>query len=226
MMSSMGYPGGKSKTFHQIVNLLPPHEIYIEPFLGSAAVLRAKRPAKRDIGIEIEPAVCAKLAIQYPAMELVHGDGISFLKNFPFAGNEVIYCDPPYLPCTRSKNRLYKYDLTEEHHVELLQVICQVNAKVMISGYENDLYNDVLSSWSTHQFLSKTHHGVREEFLWFNYDRPTELHDYRYLGSNFRERQTIQRRIHRMKNRLCAITPQERALMAEWLREEAGKVAG
>ena len=199
---------------------MPPHEIYIEPFLGSAAVLRAKRPAKRDIGIEIDPAVCVQLATKHPAMELVHGDGIAFLKEFPFAGNEVIYCDPPYLPCTRSKHRLYKYDLTEEHHFELLQVICQIDANVMISGYENDLYNDVLSSWNTHQFLAKTHRGVREEIIWFNYDRPTELHDYRYLGGDFRERQTIQRRIHRMKKRLCAITPQERALIAEWLRQE------
>ena len=154
-------------------------------------------------------------------MELVHGDGISFLKDFPFTGNEVIYCDPPYLPCTRSKNRLYKYDLTEEHHFELLQVIRQVNANVMISGYESDLYNNALSSWNTHQFFAKTHHGVREEILWYNYERPSELHDYRYLGGNFRERQTIQRRTRRMKNRLRAITPQERSLIASWLRKEA-----
>lgn len=30
----MTYPGGKGNAYHKIINLIPPHEVYIEPFLG------------------------------------------------------------------------------------------------------------------------------------------------------------------------------------------------
>jgi hypothetical protein len=43
----MTYPGGKNGTgtFQKIINQMPPHDVYIEAFLGSGAVMRLKRPA-------------------------------------------------------------------------------------------------------------------------------------------------------------------------------------
>lgn len=53
----MPYPGGKAGAgvFHRIINLMPPHQVYIEPFLGDAAVMRAKRPAALNIGLDLDP---------------------------------------------------------------------------------------------------------------------------------------------------------------------------
>ncbi|MBS0352463.1 MAG: DNA adenine methylase, partial [Proteobacteria bacterium] len=48
----MSYPGGKGKCYQRLINLMPPHETYIETHLGSGAVLRNKRPAKTTIGID------------------------------------------------------------------------------------------------------------------------------------------------------------------------------
>ena len=36
---------------------MPPHRVYIEPFLGGAAILRRKRPAALNIGIDRDPEV-------------------------------------------------------------------------------------------------------------------------------------------------------------------------
>ena len=48
-----------------------------------------------------------------------------------------------------------------------------------------------------------------------NYPEPLELHDYRYLGTNFRERERIHRKIARWKNRLIDMDSLERhAIMA------------
>lgn len=52
------YPGGKNGAgvYQRIINLMPPHEVYIEPFLGSGAVLAHKRPALVNIGIDLDQA--------------------------------------------------------------------------------------------------------------------------------------------------------------------------
>ena len=51
----MTYPGGKAGAgvYQRIINQIPPHDVYVEPFLGDGALLRRKRPAGRNIGIEL-----------------------------------------------------------------------------------------------------------------------------------------------------------------------------
>jgi hypothetical protein len=69
------YPGGKNVTFHKIINLIPPHGTYIELFLGSGAVMRAKRPAALNIGVELNPNVLTETAASIaPGSIVVYGD--------------------------------------------------------------------------------------------------------------------------------------------------------
>lgn len=42
------YPGAKFRLAPWIISLFPPHDVYIEPFAGSAAVLFAKSPARSE----------------------------------------------------------------------------------------------------------------------------------------------------------------------------------
>ena len=56
----MSYPGGKGRTYQHIINHLPPHEVYIAAFLGEDAVMRKKRPAVVNIGIDPDPDVIAR----------------------------------------------------------------------------------------------------------------------------------------------------------------------
>ena len=58
----MSYAGGKAApgTFHKIISLMPPHQIYIEPFLGGGAIMRLKRPAQLNIGIDRDRAAIEK----------------------------------------------------------------------------------------------------------------------------------------------------------------------
>jgi DNA adenine methylase len=56
---------------------------------------------------------------------------------------------------------------------------------------------------------------VATEHLWFNFPEPVALHDYRFLGQNFRERERIKRKKSRWVNRLKTMpTLERRALLA------------
>ncbi|MFC1864072.1 DNA adenine methylase [Thermodesulfobacteriota bacterium] len=213
----MNYPGGKGGVFQRLINLMPPHEVYIESYLGGGAVMRNKRPAGRNIGIEIDPKVIKMWEdINQTGFDLIHSDAITFLTSYPFTGKELVYCDPPYLRETRKKYYpLYKYEYTQKQHMELLEVIKSLPCLVMISGYKSTLYSRSLENWRTYSFQAACHHGVATEYIWMNYPAPVELHDYHYLGDTFRDRERIKLKSERWVKRLRAMPVLERqALLA------------
>lgn len=81
---------------------------------------------------------------------------------------------------------------------------------VMISGYESGLYAEYLTGWHTHFYKVGCHHGTAIEWAWMNYPPPIELHDYRYLGTTFRERERIKKRSKRWVRRLHSMPVLER----------------
>jgi len=56
--------------------------------------------------------------------------------------------------------------------------------------------------------------------LWFNYAIPTELHDARFLGRSFRERQTVKRRLDRVRTRISRLDPREQYEIWTWMASE------
>src|SRR4051794_35841265 len=106
----MRYPGGKGKCFQHIINVLPPHDTYIETHLGGGAVLRHKLPAQHSIGIDIDPNVIEWWQVRHPNLgEFIRGEATQILRDYPFTGSELLYCDPPYLPSTRKRQRVYPH---------------------------------------------------------------------------------------------------------------------
>lgn len=246
----MTYPGGKngSGVYHAIINEMPKHRVYIEPFLGSGAILRHKRPADTSWACEwheeqfrafggsedFRPAVTLAEALTVtdqrtfydpvtlvPRLHLRHVDALKFLREFVFQGERdhyLVYMDPPYLMEMRSstKSRCYTKDFsTWFEHEELLALAVSLNANVMISGYDHPLYNARLDGWRKKEFTGQTRGGPRTECLWMNYAEPRELHDYRYLGRDYREREDIRRQQKRWTAKLAGMTPHKRyALLA------------
>ena len=224
--AAMAYPGGKSGSgvYQRIINLMPPHRVYIEPFLGAGAVLRLKKPALLNIGVEIDPAVVSGFAGRTTdsgdfgrqrqewrtAPTIVSGDGIAFLESYKFQGDELVYCDPPYLLATRSSGKRYKFEMTELEHQRLLRCIRKIKAPVILSGYWSQMYASALKDWNSLAFQAMTRGRLATEWLWFNFPEPTVLHDYRYLGTNFRERERIKRKKNRWTTRLARMPLLER----------------
>lgn len=243
-----GYPGGKggAGVFQTIINHMPPHDTYIEAFAGSGAVLRAKRPALRNIAIDRSATALTGLLAHYLVAaatvadgdiarrllatnavtvddtdgriwQFIHDDCRHWIACQPLHSNVLIYADPPYLRSVRSSGRLfYEYELAEEsEHEQLLKWLRSLPCMIMISGYHSDLYADILHDWSTVTYTTTTLGGtVATEWLWMNYPPPIALHDYRYLGADYRQRERIKRKVTRWRSRLAAMPLLERqALM-------------
>jgi DNA adenine methylase len=221
----MRYPGGKggSGVYQTIINNIPPHDTYIETHLGGGNILERKRPAARSIAIDIDPTVIEawrRQQLDVPGLELHCGDAVGWLDSYTFTGNEFVYADPPYVMDSRRGGLLYQHEYADADHVRLLEVLAGLPCPVMVSGYSSALYdNSPLASWRTVEFNAMTRQGLAIEKLWMNYPPPADLHDLRYLGSNFRERERIKRKKARWKARLAKLDPLERAAIMECLRE-------
>ena len=293
----MTYPGGKngSGIYQRLINLMPPHQVYVEPFLGGGALMRLKRPAAINIGVDLngdligrwlasiagngapaapwilppetpETPVPADLggngvgrsrtaengdrrrraspALPVPdpvattvrsgvvaggiarnagaisRFDFRQGDGIAFLETCggSFSGREMlIYCDPPYLLSARTScdEDYYRCEMTDVQHRKLLRILRRLKCRVMLSGYSSHLYDKHLEGWNSIRYMAPTRRGFREEWLWFNFPAPVELHDYRYLGEDYRERENLKRQQRRWKAKLMAMPlPQRQALLA------------
>lgn len=107
--------------------------------------------AERLRGVQIE---------NRPAVELI--------KKFNYK-NVLIYCDPPYMLKTRH-GKQYRCEMDDKDHEELLKVLLQHNGLVLISGYDTELYHDMLSGWTKLENTSYSQtHSKKCEILWMNF---------------------------------------------------------
>lgn len=96
-----------------------------------------------------------------PALEVIHRyDG----------ANVLIYADPPYINSTRTaSDNAYNYEMTDTEHEELLKVLVKHKGMILLSGYDSDMYNDLLHDWSKVTMNTTAERGVRRtECLWLN----------------------------------------------------------
>lgn len=83
----------------------------------------------------------------------------------------LLYVDPPYLGSTRKKY-LYPNEMMEEkEHRALLELLVKHPGKIIISGYDCPLYNEILKGWHKEFHNNQVEQGItRMETLWMNYE--------------------------------------------------------
>ena len=200
---------------------MPPHRVYIETHLGGGAVMRAKMAAEESIGVDIDTDVIARWRSGGPpGITVVDADAVTFLRSRWFVGDELVYCDPPYVPMTRRARGVYRHEYDVEGYRELIGVLRTQPCPVMISGYPSELYDALLRDWEKETFPSASQSGLRREVVWMNYARPMLLHDHRHIGSTYREREALRKRRASLIKRVGSLSDVERnALLAELAAE-------
>lgn len=87
--------------------------------------------------------------------------------------NTLFYLDPPYPAETRENITSYRdYEFDDNEHEELLTLAKSCKGDFLISGYDNELYNDILKGWVKSSKLStiSSQKGsvMRTEILWLS----------------------------------------------------------
>ncbi len=84
----------------------------------------------------------------------------------------LFYCDPPYAHCTRGDDRAYGFEMDEDAHRELAEVLHSCKGKVAISGYRCEIIDELYKDWRCYEAPPMICHSVKElrrEALWMNY---------------------------------------------------------
>lgn len=113
--------------------------------------------AERLRGVQIE---------NKPAVEIIQG------FNSP---KVLVYGDPPYVLSTRH-GKQYRYEMDEAGQEALLDVLLAHKGPVVISGYDNGLYNSRLRGWHKEETASYSQACTkRREILWMNFEPQMQM---------------------------------------------------
>ena len=156
--------------------------------------MKRKPVAQCNIGIDADAAAIDQFSCDYP-VELVHGCCHDCLSEFEFEGSELIYADPPYLQSTRKApgRYRYRYDYEDKDHVWLLGILKKLPCQVMLSGYPNALYDELLDGRQSLSVQVMNQAGMITEKVWFNFE-PEWVNWCRYARRDFSDRQRIKRK--------------------------------
>lgn len=114
------------------------------------------------------PAVITGVAQRLKMIQIENKPAVELIKAFNHS-NVLIYADPPYVLSTRSR-KMYRHEMSDQDHVELLEALLLHTGPVMLSGYDNDIYNEYLVGWRKVSTPARAENSLpRTEVLWMNY---------------------------------------------------------
>ncbi len=101
-------------------------------------------------------------------MQIENRPAVELIERFNYE-NVLIYCDPPYMLETRH-GKQYRCEMSMEDHEELLEVLLRHKGSVLISGYDTELYQDMLWKWERRENVSYSQVcSKKKEVLWMNF---------------------------------------------------------
>jgi DNA adenine methylase len=101
-------------------------------------------------------------------------DAVKLITKHKEQENILWYLDPPYPPGVRTKANSHKYafEMTDEQHKQLIDLILEVKGMVIISSYDNPIYRQLeYFGWRKEMKVYKNNtfqSGERIECIWIN----------------------------------------------------------
>jgi len=115
------------------------------------------------------PGKIIEAAERLRGVQVENRPAVELIKRFNYS-KVLIYCDPPYVLSTRH-GKQYKKEMEDKEHEELLDALLQHQGPVLLSGYDNNLYNDILKGWYRQETTCYSQVcSKKKEVLWMNYN--------------------------------------------------------
>ena len=83
--------------------------------------------------------------------------------------NVFMYLDPPYVHSTRLSSQTYEIEMDDEEHIRLVDRLNRCRCKVLLSGYDNEIYRGLSTKFEKIDFASPNAKSSAVESLWKNY---------------------------------------------------------
>lgn len=136
--------------------------------------IRGREKAYAAIEWSDLPKRIMQAAERLRGVQIEHQPAIKLIQRYNFL-DVCIYADPPYVPNTRGKKQ-YRYEMDETDHEELLDTLLDHKGPVILSGYENELYNKRLKGWRKKQKKIRCiTQSERTEVLWMNFEERGQI---------------------------------------------------
>lgn len=105
-------------------------------------------------------------------VQIEHMDALRMIERYDYP-DVLMYLDPPYVRSSRKSGALYAHEMDLAGQQQLLSLITQSRAKIIISGYESELYDTALADWHKDSTMSQTTSTeMATETIWMNYEPP------------------------------------------------------
>ena len=113
------------------------------------------------------PEKILQAAERLRGVQIENRPALDVIQRFNYK-NVLIYCDPPYMLETRH-GKQYLCEMDNKAHMELLEMLLQHRGSVLISGYDTELYRDMLAGWRRYEAAAYSQAGTKKkEVLWAN----------------------------------------------------------
>ena len=114
------------------------------------------------------PEKIIQAAERLRGVQIENRPAIEVIQRFNYK-NVLIYCDPPYMLHTRH-GKQYKCEMADNEHKDLLSTLLKHKGPVIVSGYDTDLYNEMLEGWTKMETVSYSQVCTKKkEIIWMNY---------------------------------------------------------
>ena len=113
----------------------------------------------------------SEVALRLIRVQVENRPAIDLIKLYD-SPDTLFYCDPPYVHASRGDSKAYGFEMDDEAHRQLAEVLGRCEGMVAVSGYRCDLMKDLYRGWRRHDPPAKYAHSIkklRQEALWMNY---------------------------------------------------------
>ncbi|MBX9653622.1 DNA adenine methylase [bacterium] len=110
-------------------------------------------------------------------VQIVCRDAVEVIQKWD-SPDTLFYCDPPYLPETRTTKSVYTCEMNDEGHRKLAETLLNCKGQVILSGYSSPMYDELFHGWHKVSFdlpnnaASGSTKSRKQEVLWMNFDPP------------------------------------------------------